>query len=76
MAISKERKNEVIAQYGEWLAKSRAMVLTEYRGLSMKELDDLRSKAREVGGEFHIIKNTLGKLAFQEAGMPAYRACF
>ena len=69
MAISKGRKNEVIAQYGEWLAKSKAMVLTEYRGLNMKELDDLRSKAREVGGEFHIIKNTLGKLAFQEAGM-------
>jgi large subunit ribosomal protein L10 len=70
LAISKERKNEVVAQYGEWLAKSRAMVLAEYRGLSMKELDDLRNKAREAGGEFHIIKNTLGKLAFQGAGMP------
>ena len=70
MAISKERKKEVVAQYGEWLGKSRAMFLVEYRGLNMKQLDDLRSKARESGGEFHVIKNTLSTLAFKEAGIP------
>ena len=34
----------------------------------MGELDELRSKMREAGGEFHVVKNTLGKRAFQEAG--------
>lgn len=68
MAVSKERKNEIVATYQEWLDKSQAVYLAEYIGLSVKDLDALRDKVREVGGEFHIIKNTLGKLAFEGAG--------
>lgn len=69
MAISKERKNELIAQYNQWLNNSRAMFLAEYTGLGMKDIDALRVKIREVGGEFHIVKNTLGIRAFEQAGM-------
>jgi large subunit ribosomal protein L10 len=70
LAISKERKREVVAEYGEWASRSQALILTEYKGVTMKQLDDLRRKVREVGGEFHIIKNTLASLAFKEQGMP------
>ena len=70
MAISKERKREVVAQYSEWASNSRALILAEYKGVTMKQLDELRRKAREVGGEFHIIKNTLASLAIQEQGLP------
>jgi large subunit ribosomal protein L10 len=35
----------------------------------MKDIDNLRAKVRENGGEFHIIKNTLAKLAFEQAGL-------
>jgi large subunit ribosomal protein L10 len=70
LAISKERKREVVAQYGDWANRSQALILAEYKGLTMNELDDLRRKVREVGGEFHIVKNTLASLAFQELGMP------
>ncbi len=70
MAISKERKSEVVAQYSEWIGNSKALILAEYKGLTMKNMDDLRSKAREAGGEFHVVKNTLGKLAFKESGLP------
>lgn len=69
MAISKERKNELIAQYDQWMKNSRAMFLAEYTGLGMKDIDVLRGKIREVGGEFHIVKNTLGIRAFEQAGM-------
>jgi large subunit ribosomal protein L10 len=69
LAISKERKNELIAQYNQWMNNSRAMFLAEYNGLGMKDIDVLRGKIREVGGEFHIVKNTLGKRAFEQAGM-------
>lgn len=68
MAITKERKNELIAQYSEWVGRSKALVLTQYVGLTMKDIDTLRAKVRENGGEFHIIKNTLAKLAFDQAG--------
>ena len=69
MAISKKRKEELVAQYREWLNNSRAMIITEYKGMSMKDFDTLRSKVREVGGEFHVVKNTLGHIAFQQAGL-------
>ena len=68
MAITKQRKNELIAQYTEWVKGSKALVLTQYAGLTMKDIDTLRAKVRENGGEFHIIKNTLAKLAFEQAG--------
>lgn len=70
MAISKKQKNEFVAQYVEWLNHSQAVFVTEYSGLTMKNIDDLRAKVREVGGEFHIVKNTLGKVAFEQAGLP------
>ena len=69
MAISKERKNELIDQYQEWIGRSKVIILVEYTGLSMKDLDEVREKLRETGGEFHIVKNTLGQLAFQQAGL-------
>ena len=71
MAISKERKEEVVAEYIDMIDRSRAIILTEYKGLSTKDLDDLRRRLREVGAEYHIVKNTLGKIAFEQAGLPA-----
>ncbi|MGB9641502.1 MAG: 50S ribosomal protein L10, partial [Anaerolineales bacterium] len=53
MAISKERKNEVIELVKRWANQSKAMYITEYTGLNMKQIDDLRLKTRQAGGEFH-----------------------
>lgn len=69
MAITKEKKREIVAQYDEWLGKSQAIVFTEYIGMKMKDLDELRAKVREAGGEFHIVKNTLMKRLLDDAGM-------
>jgi large subunit ribosomal protein L10 len=71
LAISKKRKEELVGMYQEWVKQSQGLVITEYTGLSMKQIDDLRMKIREAGGEFHVIKNTLGKVAFTAAGLPA-----
>lgn len=70
MAITKERKNELVDQYVDWINQSRALFVTEYHGLSMKQIDDLRARLRGSGGQFHVIKNTLGKVAFEEANLP------
>ena len=69
MAVSKERKEEVLATYAEWLNKSEAVILVEYTGAKMKDLDSIRAKIREVGGEFHVLKNTLARRAFADNGM-------
>ena len=68
MAISKQRKNELVDFYSKNIGKSQAMIVTEYSGLNMKQIDDLRAKIREAGGEFHIVKNTLGQVAFEQGG--------
>lgn len=69
MAITKERKVEIIEQHEAWLKESKAVVLTEYIGLSAKELEQFRLKVRDAGGEVHVVKNTLGKLVFEKAGL-------
>lgn len=69
MAISKQKKNEVLDQYKAWLGNSQAVILVEYTGANMKDMDNIRAKIRESGGEFHVIKNTLAKRAFEASGM-------
>ena len=69
MAVSKARKEEVLAIYAEWLKNSQAVILVEYTGAKMKDLDGIRSKIREAGGEFHVLKNTLARRAFADSGM-------
>ena len=68
MAVSKERKKEIVTTYQDWLGNSQAVFLAEYIGLSVKDMDALRDRVREVGGEFHVIKNSLAKIAFEESG--------
>jgi large subunit ribosomal protein L10 len=68
LAKSKAQKDAMLAEYMEWLKKSQAVVLVEYSGLKMKDLDVIRAKARENGGEFHIVKNTLARLALEKTG--------
>ena len=68
MAITKQQKEELVAQYKKWLEESDGLVLTHYHKLSVKDISDLRKEIRESGGEFHVIKNTLAKRAFEESG--------
>ena len=69
MAISKEKKAELVQQYKDWLNDSSGIVLASYSGVTVKELEGLRRKIREIGGEFHVVKNTLIQLALQDAGL-------
>ena len=70
MALSKQKKNEVIDQYKDWLKNSEAVILVEYIGATMKDMENIRAKVRESGGEFHVVKNTLVKLALEANGYP------
>jgi len=69
LAISKQRKNEVLDQYKSWIEQSQAVILVEYTGANMKNMDAIRAKVREAGGEFHVIKNTIARRAFEAQGI-------
>jgi large subunit ribosomal protein L10 len=68
LAITRQRKEEMLAQYTDWFNKSQAVILVEYSGVTMKQLDGIRAKIRDAGGEFHILKNTLAARAFRDLG--------
>jgi large subunit ribosomal protein L10 len=68
LAITRERKEELVAQYADLLERSRAVIFTEYRGLSGNELTKLRRTIREAGGVYHVTKLSLLKLAMEETG--------
>ena len=68
MALSKKKKNEVVEQYKDWLKNSQSVILVEYTGVNMKVMENIRAKIRESDGEFHVVKNTLAKLAFEASG--------
>lgn len=70
MAISKEKKHELVAQYADMIGKSRALVLTEYTGLDVKQMQELRSEVRKAEGAYFVTKNTLLIHALREAGRP------
>jgi len=70
LAITKQRKETLVAQYQELASRAKGMILTSYSGLSVKQLEGLRNQIRELGGEFHIVKNTLMRLAFKELKLP------
>jgi large subunit ribosomal protein L10 len=69
LAISKEKKQALVAQYKELAEGSQGMILTSFTGMSVKDTEKLRRLIREAGGKFHIVKNTLAKMAFEEAGL-------
>jgi large subunit ribosomal protein L10 len=69
LAITKGRKEELVAEYVDMLRNSQGVVVTEYRGMKMAQLDALRSKLRETNGGFTVTKNTLLKIALREVGM-------
>jgi large subunit ribosomal protein L10 len=69
LAITKERKEEVLSQYTDWMKRSQAVILVEYTGVKMKDLDNIRAKIRDAGGEFHVVKNTLARRAFADNGL-------
>lgn len=70
MAISKDRKEELVGIYGELLSQATGFVLADYKGISVKQVNTMRDKLREVDGAYVIVKNTLFKIALQEAGWP------
>lgn len=68
MAISKERKTELITGYDELIKKSQAVIITTYAGMNMVQFNKVRAQIRDVKAEFHVTKNTLIARTFKEAG--------
>ncbi len=71
MALSKERKQTVVAEVAELLASSKLTVLARYPGTSVTGMQQLRGMARAQGTTVRVIKNRLFKVAMDS--LPAFK---
>jgi len=68
LAVTKAKKAETLEAYRELLSRSKALIITQYGGMTMKELDKVRRALRDSQSEFHITKNTVVTIALKEHG--------
>jgi large subunit ribosomal protein L10 len=61
--ITKEKKSAQIAELTEKFSRSKAVVLTEYKGLTVAEVSELRKLLKEAGAEYKVFKNTISVIA-------------
>jgi large subunit ribosomal protein L10 len=64
-----EKKEKIVAGLQGIFAKAKVGVMTDYRGLTTAELNELRRKLRDAGVEYHVVKNSLAQLAARNAGL-------
>jgi len=66
----KREKERVVADLVERLRASDTLIIADYRGLTMPEIDGVRTEVLKHGARFTVVKNTLTKRAAEEAGVP------
>ena len=64
----KSQKEKIVAELTERLKTAETLIVADYRGLTMTEIDDLRTKLLEHGARFTVVKNTLTRRAAEDAG--------
>jgi large subunit ribosomal protein L10 len=64
----RSEKERVVAELSKRLRDTDTLMVADYRGLTMPEIDELRSRLLEAGARFTVVKNTLTRRAAEEAG--------
>lgn len=64
----RKAKASAVAEIARRLSESQAVILTEYRGMSVHELADLRRGLAQAGADYKVVKNTLAGIAAKQAG--------
>src|SRR5436190_19232675 len=71
MTVKKADKERVVTELAERLRASETLLVADYRGLTMPQIDSLRSRLIESGARFTVVKNTLTRRAAEAAGADA-----
>jgi large subunit ribosomal protein L10 len=72
--VKKEDKELVVADLTERLRTAETLIVADYRGLTMTDIDALRGRLLEQGARFQVVKNTLTRRAAEAAGAEALLA--
>jgi large subunit ribosomal protein L10 len=63
----RSEKERIVKELAERLRSAQTLMVADYRGLTMPEIDELRTRLLEAGARFTVVKNTLTRLAAEEA---------
>jgi large subunit ribosomal protein L10 len=69
MRMARPEKTEAVRDIAGRFEAAEAALLTEYRGLRVGEIAEVRSALREAGSEYRVLKNTLARIAVREIGL-------
>jgi large subunit ribosomal protein L10 len=72
--VEKQQKERVVEELTERLRETQTLIVADYRGLTMPQIDNLRSELLKHGARFRVVKNTLTRRAAEEAGADAVLA--
>jgi large subunit ribosomal protein L10 len=72
--MHRSEKERVVAELVERLRSTETLIVADYRGLSVTEINNLRGQLLEHGARFTVVKNTLTRRAAEEAGAEALLA--
>ena len=72
--MQRSEKERLVEELTERLKTTETMIVADYRGLTVSEIDELRGKLIEQGARFTVVKNTLTKRAAEAAGVEALLA--
>jgi large subunit ribosomal protein L10 len=72
--VKKEDKEQVVTELTERLRSTDTLLVADYRGLTMTQIDSLRTRLLESGARFTVVKNTLTRRAAEAAGADALLA--
>ena len=67
MKMNREKKAEVVQRLADRLRQSETLNLTDFTGIAVKPMTELRGKLRDVGVDYVVVKNTLALRALKEA---------
>ena len=75
MASSRKQKEDALASYVDGLEESNGVVLADFRGLKVSEIEKLRRAATPIDGNILIVKNRIFKLALDKIGVTLPEEC-
>ena len=72
--MQKADKERLVAELSDRLKNTETLIVADYRGLTVTDIDKLRGELLEHGARFQVVKNTLTRRAAEEAGADALLA--
>src|SRR5690606_5697629 len=66
------RKVEQVAALVDVISRAEIAISAQYQGVAMSQQVELRNRLREAGAEMHVVKNTLLRIAAEQAGKPNF----